>query len=417
MRVAWAIVVLGAVGVVALLVLPGPTSSPSTELGIGGVGEAPDPTAPVLLPSRRAGDLAGRALAAVTPTTVSPDPTTTTADAPAPSRPVLVPEPPSAPPLSDPELVELLYRGQLGRLDPDEEVVPPVADPPPALADDVAPLTGIASDPAVPERPALVVKIDNSVAARPQAGLIEADVVYEELVEGGTTRFAAVFHSTAAPVGPVRSFRSTDIGILGSLGEPMLSWSGANRVFAALLREQPVIDRGTSQAPYWRDRTRRAPHDLMTDVDSLRGELGGVAPAPLFAYRAPGTTAVGAVVEAFDVVAGSSTVTWRWNGAQWERWLGGTPHPTTVGPVITTDNVIVQRVPYLPSGLVDGAGSVVPEAAMVGTGTATILTGGVAIEATWTRPTLRSVTTFTDAGGEHIELTPGRTWVHLAVAG
>ena len=70
----------------------------------------------------------------------------------------------------------------------------------------LAPLTGLPSDEASAARPALVVKIDNyPTEARPQSGLNQADVVFEELVEG-ITRFAAVFQSeNADPVGPIRS--------------------------------------------------------------------------------------------------------------------------------------------------------------------------------------------------------------------
>src|SRR5262249_6912092 len=54
-------------------------------------------------------------------------------------------------------------------------------------------LTGLpVDDPATQNRPALVVKIDNHPEARPQTGLNQADVVYEEMVEG-ITRFFAVF--------------------------------------------------------------------------------------------------------------------------------------------------------------------------------------------------------------------------------
>ncbi len=403
----WTIVGLRAVAVVVLLLAPvggvtAPTGSSLAEV------VAPEARVPLLEASRRAELLGAEEPVAATVVT-APEVSTTTAA----GGPVLVPVPRSAPALSAPELVEVLYRGRLGRLDPDEVVVAAAAEPPPPSPPGVAPLTGLAADPALIERPALVVKIDNSPRARPQAGLIEADVVYEEIVEGGTTRFAAVLHSTDAAVGPVRSFRSTDIGILAPLGEPLLSWSGANAVFAELLRRQPVVDRGTSQAPYWRDRSRRAPHDLMSDTTSLRGDTIGVPPPPAFVFRTADQVVGGVEVRSSEVRAGTTNLSWRWNGVQWERWIGSSPHATTVGPVITADNVIVQRVAYVPSGLVDGAGSAVPEAELVGTGSATILTAGHAIDATWTRPTLRSVTTFTDAGGEHVALTPGRTWVLL----
>ena len=67
------------------------------------------------------------------------------------------------------------------------------------------PLTGVPAD-AVADRPALAVKIENSVDARPQTGLTAADMVWEQVVEGGITRFVAVYHSDLPPeIGPVRS--------------------------------------------------------------------------------------------------------------------------------------------------------------------------------------------------------------------
>ena len=72
----------------------------------------------------------------------------------------------------------------------------------------------------------------------PAGGINEADVVFEEMVEGGFTRFAAVYHSTPAdPVGPIRSARSTDVALLAPLYHPLFSYSGANRDFKKLVRE------------------------------------------------------------------------------------------------------------------------------------------------------------------------------------
>ena len=76
----------------------------------------------------------------------------------------------------------------------------------------VAPLTGL-PDPTGQSltRPALSVKIENAPEARPQTGLQNADVVYEQIVEDGITRFMAVFNSNIPDViGPVRSVRAMD---------------------------------------------------------------------------------------------------------------------------------------------------------------------------------------------------------------
>ena len=86
---------------------------------------------------------------------------------------------------------------------------PPSTAPAPTVAANADPLTGLPHDPSAPVRAALIVKIDNAPKARPQAGINDADVVVEEGVEGGVTRFATLFQShDAVSVGPVRSARS-----------------------------------------------------------------------------------------------------------------------------------------------------------------------------------------------------------------
>src|SRR5262245_49940676 len=108
--------------------------------------------------------------------------------------------------------------------------------PPPAPA--ISSLTGVPqADPARLKRVALVVKIHNEQGTQPQAGLNQADVVFEELVEGGDTRLAAVFQSgDSDPVGPVRSTRSTDVAIVSELNHPLYGFSGGNQIFLAQIK-------------------------------------------------------------------------------------------------------------------------------------------------------------------------------------
>ncbi|MGA0218911.1 MAG: DUF3048 domain-containing protein, partial [Ilumatobacteraceae bacterium] len=93
------------------------------------------------------------------------------------------------------------------------------------------PLTGTPLESAdeIPNRPALAVKMPNNPQALPQTGLNEADVVFEEIINDGITRFAAVFHSQGSdPVGPIRSGRAQDVDILSNLNSPLFAWSGGN---------------------------------------------------------------------------------------------------------------------------------------------------------------------------------------------
>lgn len=317
------------------------------------------------------------------------------------------------------------YRAVLGRLKPKEQVVEGLAGAVDTMAGR-APLTGLA--PAVPEdRPAVVVKIDNVVEARPQVGLNEADIVYEELVEGGFTRLAAVYHSQHPDaVGPVRSARSTDIGIMDSFRRPVFLNSGSNSIFDRLIAKQPIHNRGAEVAEgYWRESGRPAPHNLFTSVAAMAATAEEPrAPKAHFAYRADDGALPADAVEASAVrllyFAGRGTnVEFRWNAevGGWQRWQGGTPHTDANGVQLAPQNLIVQYVDYLDTGMTDKFGEDLYEGVSVGTGPALVFTDGHMIEATWTRPSLRSVATFTDATGNHVALTTGQTFVSLVAPG
>jgi hypothetical protein len=89
------------------------------------------------------------------------------------------------------------------------EIVPPTATIPVVIN----PLTGLpAPDPYLLDRHPMAIKITNFPRyTRPQSGLSLADQVYEYYIEGGLTRFIAIFYSNDSEwVGPVRSGRFFD---------------------------------------------------------------------------------------------------------------------------------------------------------------------------------------------------------------
>ncbi len=309
-----------------------------------------------------------------------------------------------------------IYRGVLGKLEPNQPVVAGAVVPPPSRFD-VQPLTGLTGP--VPNPPAAVVKIDNGTAAAPQTGLNAADIVIEEEVEGGVTRFAAVFHTTASIVGPVRSGRTTDLALVSSLGSPLLLYSGANQITEGILRSQPAIQNRShdSSSGYWRDQLRRPPSNLYTDTAPHWASASGGPPRAQFHYRSPAESVSGAVDKELTVAYGASAARWLWDGRQWLRWQRGLEHRLASGEQVSAANVVVIEAERVDTGMVDAAGGPVPEFVFVGTGRATVFTAGRRIDGTWTRPTLNSVATLTHRPGQPIELTPGRTWVQLVEAG
>ncbi|MHB1802975.1 MAG: DUF3048 N-terminal domain-containing protein, partial [Actinomycetes bacterium] len=166
------------------------------------------------------------------------------------------------------------------------------ASPTPSIALD--PLTGLPEpDPAAASRPALSIKVDNISPAMPQAGLNQADIVFEELVEGGLTRLFAVYHSAQATrVGPVRSARPTDAYLLRLLGGGIFAYSGASALGIApvkALSHATRISWDASPSYFTVDTRRVPPHDVFASTATLwaRGAtLNPTAspPPPVFTY-------------------------------------------------------------------------------------------------------------------------------------
>jgi hypothetical protein len=297
----------------------------------------------------------------------------------------------------------------------------------------VAPLTGLPAESAsVFSRPAIDMKIDDDYAAKPQSGVNQADVVYEEVVEGGITRWLAVFQSHApSVVGPVRSVRQTDADLVAPLGG-LFAYSGGIPAFVSDVMATGVHDVGATvgdPGAYSRDPSRLAPDNLYTDTKTLWSAVPGdrKPPPPIFSFRtlgapfgAQGAVQVGEVTVAMSA---ETTVSWQWDPATgaWERSEGdsGSPSPSldASGSRISFTNVIVQYVPYHDTGFVDPNGSPVPDADTVGRGYGLVFSGGAVARVTWSKPTQGSVTTFWDSSGRRVALEPGNTWVEFVPTG
>lgn len=308
------------------------------------------------------------------------------------------------------------------------------------------------------QMPALAVKIENSVAARPQAGLNSADVVYEELAEGGITRFLAIFHCTSSSnLGPVRSARAVDTDILLEYAPVLFAYSGANPVVLNKVQTtEGIIDlrHGANGKAYHRESGRAAPHNLFTSIAEIRAlkaaseaERGPVSsfvfnlsvtatalpspaptsskspavktspsppalPSPSPSVVPPGTSVtfsysspVNAVKYLYDAAA-----------AGYLRFHGETPHKSVSGEQIRATNVLILKVRVTAGKTRDAAGNFSPEIVVTGTGEAVILRGGVSATGIWKRAELKDRTTILDAAGKPIPLLPGNIWIHLVPA-
>ena len=285
-----------------------------------------------------------------------------------------------------------------------------------------APLTGIKFEEgtnASLDGPSVACKIDNLDVARPQVNLNRTDIVFDEMVEGGLTRFVAVWHSDKpSAVGPVRSIRPMDPDIISPLGG-IVCYSGGQLKFVNMMRATDVFNASETveqnNGTFSRATDREAPHNVIVDVAKLAGNHPELAPPkPMFVMAedlASATAATdGEAVTSFKVYYPSALAEWVWNtkAGAWHRNQDGKPHTDAVdGSAISTTNVVVMRVK------VDRQYGHVPKDVVIGTGTATVFTDGKMVKGTWSKAAQTSSITLTDSLGKAITLAPGRTWVEL----
>ncbi|MGP4110253.1 DUF3048 domain-containing protein [Streptomyces sp. 4N509B] len=287
-----------------------------------------------------------------------------------------------------------------------------------ARGGELSPFTGEETDPG--DEPVLAVKIDNAPAARPQTGLDEADIVYVEPVEGGMSRFLAVYSSELPDdpdeIGPVRSGRESDLELLEQFDDPAFAYSGINSRLTPVYEEAArggelhLVPPATVPEGYERNDERDAPYNLYADPATLVEAAPDASDASDIGFRfgeAPDSG--GERTRQFEVSYPAAHFGFTWNGddEHWNVSLDGDPaeaEPATV---------IVQQVPVRDSSLHDVLGSASPYAETVGSGSATVLRDGRAYDAEWSRPSQDDGTEFTTPDGEPLRFDTGPVWVVL----
>lgn len=299
---------------------------------------------------------------------------------------------------------------------------PGVSSAPPAVLSGIDPLTGLPpTSPSAEKRPALAVKVDNVQGAWPQAGLNQADIVYDLPVEGGLTRLLAIFHSADVPViGPIRSARPVDADILHLLGHSYFAFSGGTSSDLG-----PINDHSNA-TPMWWDVTpslfvirhdHAVPHQVFGTTAMLYA--GGEArspsttpPPPMFSYQtAVPTNSVPATTVTAQYSA--ATAAWTWNGTQYLRNQSGHADLLIDGSQVTATNVVVMSVSVKNTSAHDSHGTVVPLPVVIGSGQVWVFRNGVVVHGTWSRPTENSAMKLVTTAGQVIPLMPGRTWVEV----
>ena len=286
------------------------------------------------------------------------------------------------------------------------------------------PFTGVELGGNVVTGPSIAIKIDNTAAGRPQVGIAAADLVFEELVEGGVTRYLAVFH-TAIPdeVGPVRSGRPQDADLVRSLGGIFVFSGVGNSNVREIIRGAglQMVEHDTSGGTpdgqyFFRSSRKPAPVNLHIEAADLLGNYANLsAPAQQFEYRSdPAESSAvlqGENAESLRVVFSKAIESvWEWDTAS-ELYLkflsNGSPDLDADGTQISATNVVILNPNYFD---VEG----LPSAQISGTmEDAWVATGGKIVRGLFDATVLGDPIKLLDGDGEPLYLAPGKTFVLL----
>ncbi|MED4731471.1 DUF3048 domain-containing protein [Aneurinibacillus migulanus] len=279
-----------------------------------------------------------------------------------------------------------------------------------------APLTGLPVEMQSTDR-VVMVMINNHSKARPQSGLDQADMVYEMLEEGLITRFMAFYQShSPETVGPVRSIRPYNIEI-GQGFDAIMSHAGGSVAALSIIRNGNYADMDEIYAypkAYWRDKSRKAPHNLYTSIEKLRKgasekgyNLGG--DVPVFSFMKEGDVVQGEPGTKISVrYSKRNTAGYEYdpNTKQYMRLTAGKPHmDKETGKQLTATNVLVIAAQHR---TLDGEGRL--EIDTIGPGEGYLFQRGQALKVTWER---RDGAIRAYQNGVELPMYPGTTWVNV----
>jgi len=276
----------------------------------------------------------------------------------------------------------------------------------------------------------LAVMLDNQYDARPQAGLINADIAYEILAEGRITRYMGIFLSHMPEhIGPIRSARPYFIQKALEYNPFYVHVGGSMQALSDIRTYKMGDIDGLSSGAFHRESHKRIPHNMYSEADTLindglaRGYYEAVdikflsfhdaftvleksTPAQeiKFMYKAPTSS---------DKVGYYTTYKYDIASQTYLRFTNGHPHidEDTEEQLFAT-NILVQ---YASTKVLDNEGRL--QLGLIGKGTGMYYTGGSGIPITWEKSDARAMTNFYDENQKPITLNPGKTWFQIMETG
>lgn len=273
-----------------------------------------------------------------------------------------------------------------------------------------------------PQRP-IAVMIENSRFSRPQSGLLAADYVFEMPVEGGITRFMAVYQDQVREVeelGPVRSARHYFVHQMPALDGIYAHCGGSTQGYAALKKDKvDHIDEIRSGWGFWRNKKRKAPHNLYTKLANVVKQarkkgfrMETTSPLEVLpTLDQPRSKALDHYVDIQIPYYSKYKVRYTYDPVtnEYARFINDEAHTDALADrQIAVENVVLVKTAMRK---IDDYGRLDLE--LFGRGEATVFRGGERVDGFWIRQGKDSLMQIRDARGQPVAMNPGRTWIHM----
>lgn len=271
-------------------------------------------------------------------------------------------------------------------------------------------LTGNEVSEDVAKRPILGIMLENSKEARPQTGLDAAGIVFEGVTEGGITRYLALYQEDMPKdVGPARSLRPHFLNWAMGFDASIAHVGGSSEALElAEERDAKSLNQFKYSEPYYRDDSRRAPHNMYAKTEDLQElqkdqshEKSDFNDIPRSQDQPTQTPQAEKITINFSSSLYQAQFRYDTVSNSYTRYLAGEPHiDKATDKPITVKNLIVIRTDPQPNG-VDAIGS----------GEAVVFKDGAATEVRWEKSNYNSRIIILDNQNNEVALNRGDTWI------
>ena len=262
----------------------------------------------------------------------------------------------------------------------------------------------------------LLIQVENTAPARPQAGLGAASVVFQYLVEGSITRMSALFHQVPGVVGPVRSARFISVYLYERTGSLQMASGGSSWTYDKIAQTgvYAIINDFDRGQHFFRWNGRVAPHNLYTSQSQMLAAATVHARPPKSDDFLRSNTWAGTTPAPVISVPADHLV-FNYSNGSYDVVSDGAEETDVIYGVLRPRSVVVMHVQQWVTNLCQEEHGCARDYNLTGTGGAELYANGTVINGSWAAaggPT--GPLTLANSAGQPVGMLPGLLWVVLA---